>query len=205
MNKKKSLSNKKIVAVDNYSALLNGVSGLLQDAQIAASRSINTILSTTYWEIGRRIIEFEQHGLPRATYGEKILKRLALDLSSRFGRGFGLSNLKLIKKFYLVYQDRSKSQTVSGLFGITSIAKKSQTVSGFSSNAPKIKVGIPGIPHELSITFPLSWSQYVRLLNIEEPQKRNFYEEESLRCGWSVRQLDRQIDSMLYEQNKYLC
>ena len=66
-----------------------------------SARSVNSILTTTYWEIGRRIIEFEQGGKARAVYGEGLWKRLAADLTAKYGRGFSKSNLGSMRGFYL--------------------------------------------------------------------------------------------------------
>lgn len=170
-----------------YPDLLNGISGLLHDARIAAGRVINNIITATYWEVGRRIVEYEQKGAERAEYGAMLLKRLAEDLTRRFGRGFSLSNLKLIRKFYLLYQDRVKSQTVSGLFTVDR--------TPISQTAPSL-FRISGIAAD----FKLSWSHYAILTVIEDKLKRDFYEEEAVRSGWSVRQLEHQMDAMLFER-----
>jgi hypothetical protein len=85
--------------LSNYSGLLERVSELLKNARRATTRTIDSIMTVTYWEVGRRIVEFEQAGQNRAAYGGALLKRLSHDLVSRFGKGFGLSNLKLMKKF----------------------------------------------------------------------------------------------------------
>jgi predicted nuclease of restriction endonuclease-like (RecB) superfamily len=171
---------------DPYANLLGHIIGLLHDARTTAGRVVNTIMTVTYWEVGRRIVEHEQKGEARAEYGAMLLKRLAADLTNRFGRGFGLSNLKLIRKFYLQYQDRGKSRTLSGLSGDD--ASIGQTLSGLSDTSG------------MSDAFRLSWSHYALLLVIEDNLKRTFYEEEAIRSGWSVRQLDRQLDSMLFER-----
>jgi len=163
-----------------YTGLLTGVSDLLEQARHAAARSVNQILTATYWEIGRRIVDFEQRGARRAEYGVSLLQRLAKDLSARFGRGFGYSNLNLFRQFYLTYHDRRPIL---------------QSVTGESL----IPVNTPA-DRPLHQGFVLSWTHYVRLLPLEEQRKRDFYEEESRRAGWSVRQLDRQINSMLYER-----
>jgi predicted nuclease of restriction endonuclease-like (RecB) superfamily len=112
------------------------------------------------------------------------LRRLAKDLVERFGRGFGLSNLKQMRKFYLAYEARGKGQTLSGLLG----------------EPPDISHSRLSIAQTLSVQFPLSWSHYNRLLVLNDPHKRDFYEEEASRAGWSVRQLDRQVNAMLYER-----
>jgi hypothetical protein len=99
----------------DYTGLLTGVSELLEQARHAAARSVNQILTATYWEIGRRIVDFEQQGARRAEYGVNLLQRLAKDLSVRFGRGFGYSNLNLFRQFYLTYHDRRPIlQSVTG-------------------------------------------------------------------------------------------
>lgn len=118
-----------------YNDLLGGISDLLEKARRAAARTVNTFLIATYWEIGRRIVEFEQRGKGRASYGDKLLKRLLKDLSGHFGKGFGLSNLKLIRKFYLIYEDRGKSQTMSGFFPAPASNQKDQTASAVAHYA----------------------------------------------------------------------
>lgn len=105
-----------VVKIDSYNTLFGVVSELLEVASHIAARSVNAILTVTYWEIGRRIVEFEQGGKDRAAEGEAVLQRLSHDLVVRFDRGFELANLKQMRKFYLTYKDRGKGQTVSGLF-----------------------------------------------------------------------------------------
>jgi predicted nuclease of restriction endonuclease-like (RecB) superfamily len=188
----------------------------LDQARHAAARSVNAIITTTYWEIGRRIVEYEQAGKDRAQYGEELLMQLSKDLTARFGKGFGLTNLKMIRKFFIIYHSRVKSQSVSDLFQVQAKNQKGQTVSDLlaisvsPSNKKSKKVQTVSdlffpltlleISQTVSGKFPLSWSHYVRLLSLDEPQKRDFYEEEARRASWSVRQLDRQINSMLYER-----
>jgi predicted nuclease of restriction endonuclease-like (RecB) superfamily len=198
---KKLTKDSRIMSVDEkgYGGLLTGVSELLEQARHAAVRSVNQILTATYWEIGRRIVEFEQKGAYRAEYGESLLRRLSKDLVLEFGRGFSEENLRLMRLFYLHYRGRI-SQTVSGKLAAPVSTKKSQTASGFLS--PPIDSSKTGaeVLQTVSALFPLSWSHYVRLLALDEQAKRDFYEEEARRAGWSVRQLDRQINSMLYER-----
>jgi len=177
-----------------YAGLLTGVTELLEQARRAAARSVNQILTITYWEVGRRIVEYEQVGEIQADYGIELLKCLGNDLTKRFGRGFSWRNLYLMRKFYLAYPKILQTLSAKSLAG-----KKSQTTSDFF---PVSVTPISGneIFQTLSGKFPLSWSHYVRLLSLGEQEKRYFYEEEARRAGWSVRQLDRQINSMLYER-----
>ncbi|MCL5063188.1 MAG: DUF1016 N-terminal domain-containing protein, partial [Nitrospirae bacterium] len=149
-----------------------------------AVRYVNTALVATYWLIGRRIVEYEQKGKVRAEYGEAILKRISEDLIKKFGKGFGFTQMKNIRQFYLSYPQ--KSYTVPGQLGSTVI---SQTLSGQSE-----------ISNTLSAKFPLSWSHYCLLMRLDDSYQREFYEAECASGNWSVRQLDRQIQSMLHER-----
>lgn len=163
-----------------YEALLSDVSRLLEHARRSAGRAVNAVMSATYWQIGRRIVEEEQKGADRALYGEELVASLAKDLTTRFGRGFSRTNVFQMRQFFLAY--REKIQTLSEFSGAGSIV---QTPSGLS----------PG-----NSAFPLSWSHYVRLLTVPDEQARGYYENESLRGGWSVRELDRQIASRAYDR-----
>jgi predicted nuclease of restriction endonuclease-like (RecB) superfamily len=163
-----------------YETLLLDVSRLLEHARQSAGRAVNAVMTATYWQIGRRIVEQEQKGSDRASYGEELVASLGKDLTARFGRGFSRTNVFQMRQFFLAY--REKIQTLSEFSGAESIV---QTPSGLS----------PGNP-----AFPLSWSHYVRLLTVPEAQARSYYENESLRGGWSVRELDRQIASRAYDR-----
>lgn len=154
----------------------------------AAARSVNALMTASYWEIGRRIVEAEQQGKRRAGYGEQLIARLSVDLTARFGRGFGVNNLENMRRFFLAHSASEISQTLSGKSGNESPARKSETVSRKFTLT------------ELAQVFPLPWSAYVRLLSVKGDQARQFYEAEALRGGWSVRQLDRQIGSQFYER-----
>lgn len=154
----------------NYDAILEGVVGLLQEARRVSARAVNAVITSTYWSIGQRIVEAEQKGDRKAKYGEHLIERLSRDLTQRFGRGFSKRNLEQMRSFYIGWP----------------IA---QTLSAQSDT-----------PISLPVAFPLPWSHYVRLLGIENPMARQFYETEALRGGWSVRQLDRQVNSRFYDR-----
>ena len=170
----------------NYENIRTGIVELLKAARSTAARNVNSIMTATYWEIGRRIVIFEQGGEHRAEYGEQLVELLARDLTRQFGRGFGRANLGQMRAFYLAWPEQKISQTLSGK---SSNAIDFSTIRSISST---ISV--------LSAHFALPWSAYVRLLSVKSPEARNFYETEALRSGWSVRQLDRQIGSQFYER-----
>lgn len=99
--------------LSGYSGLVDGISDLLEAARRASARAVNALMTAAYWEIGRRIVEFEQRGKKRAGYGQELLSRLSVDLTSRFGRGFGVDNLELFRAFYLTYSPGYISETLS--------------------------------------------------------------------------------------------
>ncbi|MCF3521174.1 PDDEXK nuclease domain-containing protein [Pseudomonas sp. PS1(2021)] len=161
-----------------YAGIHSGIVEVLDAARHAAARSVNALMTASYWEIGRRIVEAEQQGKRRAGYGEQLIERLSADLTAQFGRGFSRPNLQQMRSFFLTWPIR-------------------QTVSSESSPAP---VARPWHLDELAQVFTLPWSAYVRLLSVKDGHARQFYEAEALRGGWSVRQLDRQINSQFYER-----
>jgi len=162
-----------------YDDLLTGVVRLIEQARLASVRSVNTVMTSTYWMVGQRIVEHEQSGSERAAYGEALLKRLAKDLTAQLGRGFSERNIEQMRLFYLGWPNR---KTVSAESAPPSI---SQTLSAKSRLWP---------------LFALPWSHYVRLLTVADPEARTYYEREALQGGWSVRQLDRQIASLAYQR-----
>ena len=98
---------------NNYAALIDDIKLVLETSRRISARSINVLLTTTYWAIGRKIIEYEQNGSDRADYGLNLLPRLSSDLSSKLGKGFSVDNLESMRLFYLAYCAVSISETLS--------------------------------------------------------------------------------------------
>ncbi len=171
--------------------LLPQLRELITRARDTAARTVNTLQVMTNFEIGRIIVEQEQHGEERAEYGKKLLKELSSALSQEFGRGFSKSNLEYMRRFYLLYRDRIPeiAQTVSGQWALPG---KSQTASG--QRAPSKKTPSRSAPSLLS------WSHYLFLMGVKDLDERSFYEIEAAKEGWSLRELRRQFDSSLYER-----
>ena len=144
--------------VKKYNQLLESIGLTIEQARQNAVRAINTELVKANWEIGRHIVEYEQHGQERAEYGSELLTRLSKDLRQRYGKGFGRRNILDMRRFYIAYQ---KWQTVSA---------------------------------------KLSWSHYIALIGISDDTARKFYEKHALNENLSVRELERQIDSSLFER-----
>ena len=165
-----------------YEAVFGEVSEIVEAARRSAVRSVNAVMTAAYWLIGKHIVELEQGGRIRAEYGQETVERLATDLSARYGRGFSVRNIRLMRAFYRSWPI---VQTPSAELGDE---QNWQTPSAES------------LLDALRSRFPLSWSAYVRLLSVRNERARAFYEAEALRGGWTVRQLDRQINTQFYER-----
>ena len=171
---------------ENYNKIRAGIVELLKTARTAAARNVNSIMTAVYWDIGRRIVEFEQGGEQRAEYGEQLIEQLSGDLTRQFGRGFGRANLWQMRAFYRAWPEAKILQTLSG--------ESTSPVDPDNTEGDSSKV------LTFASRFVLPWSAYVRLLSVKNPEARTFYETEALRSGWSIRQLDRQIGSQFYER-----
>ena len=134
----------------------------------------------TYYAIGKWIVDVQQNGESRARYGSYVIKRLSEEMQKNFERGFSEDSLKNVRKFYLTYKNRI-NETEFNLFAV----EKSETVFSFFREKPP---------------FMVSWSHYLQLMRIENEDERGFYEIESAKSGWSVRTLQRQYNSSLYER-----
>ena len=185
----------------DYRAWSGGIATLLEESRRQAARSVNAILTATYWEIGRRIVEYVQQGESRADYGDEVLAKLSQDLTGKFGRGFAHDNLQRMRLFYLAWPMETIYATVSRKFE----SKKMIPVSADNLPAPisatasrKSEIDLALHLEALTQAFPLSWSHYVRLLSVENLEARRFYEAESLRGGWSVRQLDNAGEASIH-------
>ena len=186
MPPKKPVRASKSSARSDYEAMLVSVVELLESARRTAARSVNALMTTTYWLIGQRIVEQEQAGARHALYGSALLRQLSSDLTQRFGRGFSVDNLELMRLFYQAYPPAEISETSS---------RKSPVRA-----APRLKAQTLELA-AIAKRFPLSWSQYTLLVRrTRSSEARNFYEAEALRGGWTIRQLARQIDTQFYER-----
>jgi len=139
-----------------YQSLLGHISQVYTTGQLRAHQAVNSVITETYWQIGRDIVEFEQGGEARADYGKALLATLSRDLTLRHGKGFSRSNVVRIRQFYLAY------------------------------------------PIGATASHQLSWSVVVELLKIDDLLERSFYEQQSTREKWTVRELQRQKKTSLF-------
>ncbi len=148
----------------DYALVHTELVALVESARTVAARRVNALMSAVYWEIGRRIVETEQGGKNRPTYGEGLIERLAMDLGVRFGRGFSATNLRQMRAFHLAWPPEYIQQTVSA----DSFGRHNDQTSRVSA---------------LAEAFPLPWSSYVRLLRVSSDVARAFYEREAIHGG----------------------
>lgn len=159
---------------------------LIEEARKRVATVANTAMVYTYFEIGKMIVEELQEGEKRAAYGKSLLKDVSKDLTAKLGAGFSVQNLERMRSFYLLYSNSP------------AVMRNSKQIQK-SSSAMRIlrnsKAGGDGMK-----VFGLSWTHYLILLRIENNEERNFYEIESLENKWTVKQLERQFNTGLYER-----
>ena len=183
---------------------------LLETARAKVLTAVNTTMTQTYYQIGKLIVENEQNGYIRAEYGKEALKTLSKQLTEKYGKGFSLTNLKQMRQFYLTYATSLSDgigQTLSDQFtqefkNVTQNTPEqiSTTVSSKSAAAEKTVQITPYQKEDLSTRFRLSYSHYLFLMKIDNPDERTFYEKEAVAGNWSLRELKRQFDTALFER-----
>jgi predicted nuclease of restriction endonuclease-like (RecB) superfamily len=169
---------------------LERVRQILEGARRGALLAVNSAMLTAYWEIGREIVEEEQRGQERATYGERLIAHLSRHLSAEFGRGYSAANLWLIRQFYLAFQDR----TPEILYAL-----RRESLAGEAPERTPATLDAK-VPTPRSFHPALSWTHYRILMRVVNPDARLFYEIECSKAGWSSRELERQIASLLFER-----
>lgn len=143
---------------DSMLSIIHDIQDIICSARGKIAHQINNELLFSYWNIGKKIFEFQQKLKGQADDEPKTMKEISKSLTRDFGTGFSVSNLRLMRRFYLAY------------------------------------------PQQQTLSVSLSWSHYCELLTISDPDRRSFYEKESINANWSVRELKRQIESSLFER-----
>jgi len=152
------MSSSKDISDTSSSNFYNNIKQILQTARNNAYKQVNFIMVESYWHVGQKIVEEEQNGEDRAKYGSFLIKELSIQLTSEFGKGFTLTNLKMMRQFY----------------------------NSFSNSH--------------TLCDQLSWSHYRLLIRVKSDKARTYYMEESAKSNWSVRALERQINTHYYER-----
>ena len=175
--------------------LFRRVVEIIETARSHAVRTVNVAMVHAYWLIGLEIVEVEQQGKKRAKYGEELVRRLAARLSARYGQGFSYPSVKRMKQFYLTFPKGSEIPEDIGAY------PKGSAVLSLSDSRRGSAV-LSQFPFRGGILFPslLGWTHYLVLMRLENPSARTFYEIETAREGWSSRELERQVASLLFER-----
>lgn len=192
------MSGKKAVAETSATAiseLLQRIRQIWESARSQAARSVNSALVQANWLIGRQIVEMEQGGKSRAAYSSRLLETLSESLEKDYGSGFSVTALKYMRMFYLGYPELLEIRhAVRDESAPASAEAKGHAVRDFSATAAETDWQ-PGRLHA-----GLSWTHYRTLLKVERREARDFYEIEAIRGGWSARQLERQINTFLFDR-----
>ena len=205
--------------------LYSDIKKLIEQAKNFLVQNINTTLVFTNYHIGKMIVDDEQQGSERAKYAEKTLSNLSKKLTKEFGKGYSARNLRAFRQFYLIYEKRniwqsviaksektktmiSKPKNTQSLIGQS--VKTKSLISQFGASPSPIQqsavanskqmLTAQSVIAQFSELFKLSWTHYILLMRIENEDERNFYEIETVKNSWSVRELQRQYNSSLYER-----
>ena len=178
-----------------YGHLLGGIDHLITTARSLTARAVNAVMTATYWDAGRQIVEFEQGGKARAAYGAALLECLSADLTRKHGRGFSVDNLERFRLLYLRFPMPEISATPLRISG-SSTPGQIISATPLRKSGPEVLAWI----ETLASRLPLSWSHYTRLLRVKSGEAFAFYHAEALRGGWNIKQLERQVSSLFYER-----
>ncbi len=171
--------------------LYGRVREILEAARTHVARTVNTTQVTANWLIGREMVEEEQRGKRRADYGRQLVEQLSSELTATYGKGWSPQNLFYMKQFYLAYPGLVPAESfLHAVRGETVAAAIVHAVRGETTAVWK-----PGVlnPH-------LAWTHYRTLLRVDRSEARDFYEIEAIRHAWSARELERQINSLLFDR-----
>jgi len=183
----------------DYSRLVESILTLHRDSIGRAAAAVNHYLVLRNWAIGAYLVEFEQNGLDRAAYGAKLLANLARDLRACSVPGCSAEMLGRMRVFYRIFPQLHTQIPSSVVTELRFLAEPALTTGISSSPMTKSRIDEP-TPLTTDRILQLSWTHWIELLHLDDAWKRAFYENESLKGSWSVRQLQRQIGSLLYER-----
>lgn len=205
-------------SINKVAPLYDRIRQILESARSNVARTVNTTQVVANWLIGREIVEEEQKGKKRADYGKQIVEELAVQLHTDFGRGYSALNLWLFRRFYLEYPQIVSSEILYAPRKESTLPKLitseiPHALRGKSDTASR-KLTLPTVSSILEIRHTasdqswkpgllhpnLSWTHYRTLLRVDKAEARAFYEIEAIKNNWAARELERQINSLLYER-----
>lgn len=209
MNPPKSLKTVSSLDAKRPAQLYDRIRQILESARAGVARTVNTTQVAANWLIGREIVEEEQRGKKRASYGRKLLADLSARMLKDFERGYSVDNLEAFRLFYLAYPSlisetlsrkslvAQKSDALSRISDLSEIRQmpRAEAVEMKSGHTASGNSWSPGHLHP-----NLAWSLYRHLLKVKSLGARAFYEVEAIKNNWSARELERQINSLLFER-----
>jgi predicted nuclease of restriction endonuclease-like (RecB) superfamily len=204
-------TNRKLVlkkGMHTTAKLYQRIRQILESAHVGVARTVNTTQVYANWLIGREIVVEEQRGKRRAGYGERIIQDLSVRLQADFGKGFAVRNLETFRQFYLEYPNlvkithalRAQSEVRHALRGKSDLLRRTSTENTLAIVSP-FSHAVSAESWQTGQLHPnLSWTHYRTLLRVGQPDARAFYEIEAIHNNWSARELERQINSLLFER-----
>lgn len=199
--KKKAISKR---TVTKSPSLYDRIRGILESAQASVARSVNSTQVVANWLIGREIVEEEQHGHHKAEYGDQLIAALSARLQRKFDGGYSATNLKLFRQFFLAYPDLIPQPIGHTACDQLLISRGgTELIRSDRSSETMLEIGHTACDQSWKpgwLNPNLSWSLYRHLLRVENSLARNFYEIEAGQNRWTARELERQINSLLFER-----
>ncbi len=182
----------KVQSIDSHiiTNIAERVERLIVVARTHVAKTINITEVITKYEIGRIIVTVVQESEERAAYGKQLLKGVSAILTERLGEGWSIETLKRCRKFFIIYSTKM-NDTMMTNFSINNLVNSVDQIQKSAGSTIQLTEKYP---------FTLSWSHYLVLMRIESDAERNFYEIECQKQNWSVRQLQRQYNSSLFER-----
>jgi len=170
--------------VESNTSYISDIKSILSSARSKAYYAINFAMVEAYWQIGRRIVEEEQHGKERADYGTYIVKMLSKELTAEFGKGFSERSIWQFRQFYQMFPEFEIMRTP--LAQSHNIDNNQNTI-----------VRTLSAQLELSSSLQkLNWAQIQRIMRVSNPDARAYYIKETAENMWSYRTLDRNISTV---------
>jgi predicted nuclease of restriction endonuclease-like (RecB) superfamily len=197
--KKSNTQNVAKKSIAKKPSLYTSVKTILEQAQNASYKTVNSIMVVAYWHVGKLIVEQEQKGNQKARYGDTVLQGLSTKLNKEFKGGFSVQSLWNMRQFY---------NTFPILSTLWRESKEAETIdtSAFQGNQKNILINTASWSETTeaqilsTVWRELSWSQYKLLMRVENTDARTYYMKEAVGQNWGVRGLDRQISSFYYER-----
>lgn len=178
------------------SSLYGRVREIIESARRGMARSVNTAQVVSNWLVGKEIVQDEQKGALRAEYGKHLLKSLSGRLQVEFGKGYSIANIEFFRRFYIAYPQLLQGREIPSRAGTKSGVPFDESIPyPLVRELPGKKILHPGV-----LNPNLAWRHYLALIQVDGPMARSFYELEAVKNGWSGRELERQINSLLFER-----